>query len=183
MRRQLDGLPLAIELLVGRLPLFGLRSLATRLDQRFKLLTAGVRNAPTRQQTLLATLEWSHDLLARNEKEVFRRLGVFVGGFSLEGAELVACFEHDAEWDVVDALSGLVDRSLVFLEDGERPRYRLLESARAFALNQTTSPGRAVRVLASERPRAGSRGHSPGCGASGAPQCDAGAAIHDRNIA
>ncbi len=87
--RELDGLPLAIELAAARLPLLGLTGLRDRLDERLRVLTAGARDAPARQQTLRATLEWSHALLDANEQQVFRRLGVFVGGFSLALAQRV----------------------------------------------------------------------------------------------
>ena len=86
---RLDGLPLALELAAGRLGALSAASVAERLDDRFRLLQAGSRTAPTRQQTLLATLRWSHDLLDDDERLLFRRLAVFSGGFDLDAAEVV----------------------------------------------------------------------------------------------
>jgi predicted ATPase/DNA-binding winged helix-turn-helix (wHTH) protein len=134
--RRLDGLPLAIELAAARVPTLGLRAVRDKLDARFKLLTGGSRATLRRHQTLRAALEWSHGLLNEAERIVFRRLGVFAGGFTMELAQAVAASEHLDEWAVLEHLSGLVDKSLVVAETVEPPRYRLLESARAFALEQ-----------------------------------------------
>jgi predicted ATPase/DNA-binding winged helix-turn-helix (wHTH) protein len=134
--RQLDGLPLAIELAAARVATLGLRPVRDKLDARFKLLTGGSRFTLRRHQTLRAALEWSHGLLGRAEKTVFRRLGVFAGGFTMELAQAVACDAQLDDWAVLDHLSALVDKSLVVVEAGDVPRYRLLESARAFALEQ-----------------------------------------------
>jgi predicted ATPase/DNA-binding winged helix-turn-helix (wHTH) protein len=132
--RRLDGLPLAIELAAARVATLGLRVVCTKLDARFKLLTGGSRAALRRHQTLRAALEWSHALLSDAEKAVFRRLGVFAGGFTMELAQAVAGDAQLDEWAVLEHLSALVDKSLVVAEAGAVPRYRLLESARAFAL-------------------------------------------------
>jgi predicted ATPase/DNA-binding winged helix-turn-helix (wHTH) protein len=132
--RNLDGIALAIELAAARLPVLGLKGLAERIGERFRLLTAGTRNAPTRQQTLLAALDWSYELLSAAEQKVFRRLGVFAGGFPLAIATAVSRDESTDEWAAIDALAALVDRSLVEVEAGAAPRYRLLESTRAYAL-------------------------------------------------
>ena len=134
--RRLDGLPLAIELAAARVATLGLRPVRDKLDARFKLLTGGSRAALRRHQTLRAALEWSHNLLSDAEKAVFRRLGVFAGGFTMEMAQAVAGDAQLDEWAVLDHLSALVDKSLVVAEAGDVPRYRLLESARAFALEQ-----------------------------------------------
>ena len=134
--RRLDGLPLAIELAAGRVATLGLRRLRDKLDARFKLLTGGARATLRRHQTLRAALEWSHNLLDDAERVVFRRLGVFAGGFTIELAQAVASDDDLDEWAVLDHLAALVDKSLVALDPGETPRYRLLESARAFALEQ-----------------------------------------------
>jgi predicted ATPase/DNA-binding winged helix-turn-helix (wHTH) protein len=134
--RRLDGLPLAIELAAARVPTLGLRPLRDRLDARFKLLTGGTRAALRRHQTLRAALEWSHNLLSDAERAVFRRLAVFAGGFTMGLAQAVAVGEQLDEWAVLDHLSALVDKSLVVVDAGTVPRYRLLESARAFALEQ-----------------------------------------------
>ena len=132
--RKLDGIPLAIELAAARAPLLGLTALAQMLDQRFRLLIAGDHTAPERQQTMLATFAWSHDLLSGEERSVFRRLGVFAGGFTLDAARAVAADEMLDEWAVVEALAGLVDKSLVVADGSDSPRFSLLETGRAYAL-------------------------------------------------
>ena len=130
----LDGLPLALKLAAARLPLLGLRGLETKLAERLQVIGGGQRNAPTRQQTLRAALDWSHSLLSDDEKVVFRRLGVFVGSFALEAAVGVACDDALDACRVVDALASLVDRSLVVADDSDPPRYRFLETPREYAL-------------------------------------------------
>ena len=145
--RRLDGMPLAIELAAARVRLLGLEGLHARLDERFRVLTGGTRAVPRRHETLRAALQWSHALLSPQEQTVFRRLGVFVGGFTLELAQSVA---HDAdidEWGVLDLLGHLVDKSLVAVEGLDRPRYRLLETMRAFALEQLAAAGETERIL------------------------------------
>lgn len=134
--RRLDGLPLAIELAAARVATLGLGPVRDKLNARFKLLTGGARATLRRHQTLRAALEWSHNLLDDAERAVFRRLGVFAGGFTIELAQAVAGDAELDEWAVLDHLSALVDKSLVVADAGETPRYRLLESARAFALEQ-----------------------------------------------
>ncbi len=144
--RRLDGLPLAIELAAARVPLLGVDGLRQRLDDRFKLLTAGSRLAPHRQQTLRAALAWSHTLLSADEQLVFRRIGVFAGSFGLGAVQRVAADDSHDEWAVLDHLGGLVDKSLVLCEPGDVPRYRLLESGRAFALERLGDAGEAAAV-------------------------------------
>lgn len=139
--RQLDGLPLAIELAAARVPLLGAQGLAERLDERLRLLRGSTHGVAARHRTLRAALEWSHSLLSPEESTVFRRLGVFVGGFSLDLAQHVAADDAIDAWSVLDALGGLVDKSLVTVDAGEPPRYRLLESARLFALEQLAADG------------------------------------------
>ncbi len=144
---RLDGIPLAIELAVARLPLLGLEGLRLRLDERFKVLTGGSRMLLRRHQTLRATLEWSHNLLAPHEQAVLRRLGVFAGSFTLDSAQAVA---HDAaidEWAVLESLGALVDKSLVLAEGGHAPRYRLLETTRAYALERLGDAGETATTL------------------------------------
>jgi predicted ATPase/DNA-binding winged helix-turn-helix (wHTH) protein len=145
--RRLDGLPLAIELAAVRLPLLGLEGIRARLNERFRVLTGGARFRPHRQQTLLAAFEWSHDLLTGPEQTVFRRLGVFAGGFSLELAQDVAADDPIDAWAVLDHLGVLVDKSLVITEGRDAPRYRLLESGRAFALEQLDRAGESAALL------------------------------------
>jgi predicted ATPase len=136
--RQLDGLALAIKLAAVRLPLFGLRGLTQRLGDRLKLLADASRSAPTRHQTLRAALDWSYGLLSAEEQATFRHLGVFAGacGFSLELAGAVARQADQDEWAVIEHVSTLLDHSLVVDDGADPPRYRLLESARDYALHQ-----------------------------------------------
>jgi predicted ATPase/DNA-binding winged helix-turn-helix (wHTH) protein len=145
--RALDGLPLAIELAAARAPLLGLTQLLASMQQRLQLLTANRnRGAPERQRTLRAALEWSHAFLLPREQQVFRRLGVMAGSASLDFVQQVVA-DADAGldgWAVLDALDTLIDRSLVALWDvpqderptSDVPRYRLLESPRAYALER-----------------------------------------------
>jgi len=144
--RRLDGNPLAIELAAARVPLLGAAGVRDRLDERLRLLTAGARNAPQRQQTLRDTLAWSHALLSSDEQRVFRRLAVFSGGFSLPLAQQVGADAVLDGWGVLDALGALVDRSLVVAEGDGEPRYRLFESAREFALHELQRSGEAHEV-------------------------------------
>src|SRR5215471_195482 len=140
--RRLDGLPLAIELAAARVPLLGVEGLRDKLDQRFHVLTAGRRATLARHQTLRGALDWSYQLLTKDEQTVLRRLGVFVGGFTLEAAQQVADDEQGIDvWDVLEHLGALVDKSLVVAEGDTLPRYRLLESTRLFALERLIDSG------------------------------------------
>lgn len=137
--RRLDGLPLAIELAAARLPLLGVHGLQQRLDERLGALGAQRGRGPRRQQTIRAALLWSHGLLNRDEQIIWRRLGVFSGGFSLDLAHRVLVDTDLAPGAVLDHLGALIDKSLLMTETGHDPRYpryRLLEPARAFALAQ-----------------------------------------------
>ena len=116
-------------------PLLGIDGLRERLGDRLRVLGAAGRDAPARQQTLRATLDWSHALLDVAEQTVFRRLGIFVGGFSVELAQAVVTDATLDAWSVLDHLGALVDKSLV-IAAGEPPRYRLLDTTREFALEQ-----------------------------------------------
>jgi predicted ATPase/class 3 adenylate cyclase len=137
--RRLDGIPLAIELAAARVRSLSLADLEARLDQRFRLLTGGIRTALPRQQTLQALIDWSWDLLNQAEQIVLARLGVFAGGWDLGAAERVASGDDPvdrdvADWEVVDHLRALVDKSLVQTDDTTGTvRYRLLESVRDYA--------------------------------------------------
>jgi predicted ATPase/class 3 adenylate cyclase len=139
--RRLDGIPLAIELAAARLRVMSVTELDARLDQRFSLLTGGSRAAPPRQQTLLATIDWSWELLTGAERDMLARLSVFVGGFDLTACETVGA--GIAVGEVVDLLAALVDKSLVqFDEAGGGPaRYRLLETVRQFAAQRLDEQG------------------------------------------
>ncbi|MGE5272864.1 MAG: ATP-binding protein [Verrucomicrobiota bacterium] len=139
---RLDGLPLALELAAARLGVLGASVIAERLDDRFRVLRAGSHAAPTRQQTLLATLQWSHDLLEADEQLLFSRLAVFAGGFDLEAVEDVCAGGGLERSEVVDVLARLVEKSLVVPVDaaGQR-RYRLLETVRMYARDRLVEAG------------------------------------------
>ncbi len=141
--RRLDGIALAIELAAPRVKVLAVEQLSRRLDERFRILTGGTRNALPRQQTMRALIDWSYDLLSDREKVVFRRAGVFVGGLTLEAATAVCSSETGLdEWEVLETLSRLVDKSLVAAEiQGSQQRYRLLESMREYARTRLVESG------------------------------------------
>jgi predicted ATPase/DNA-binding winged helix-turn-helix (wHTH) protein len=145
--RRLDGLPLAIELAAARVRVLGVQGVRERLGERFRMLTGGARTAMRRHQTLQAAIDWSHALLSPEEQTVLRRLGVFVGGFTLELAQEVAGDERIGEWAVLDALCALVDKSLVAADAGEPPRYQLLETMREYALEKLADAGETVDLI------------------------------------
>src|SRR6266704_451885 len=131
--RRLDGIPLAIELAATRIAGFGVAGVAARLDDRFRLLAGGSRTLP-RHQTMRATLDWSYELLSRSERVVLRRLGVFVGPFTLDAASAVAASVDIPASDVVDSVANLVGKSLVSTDvGGAMVHYRLLETTSAYA--------------------------------------------------
>jgi predicted ATPase/class 3 adenylate cyclase len=135
--RRLDGIPLAIELAAARLSSMSITDLSRRLDQRFRLLTGGSRNALPRQQTLGAMVAWSYDLLTDPEREVLRRLSVFVNGFDLDAAEAVCAGGLVDSFDVAEILGLLVNKNLVGAERTSHAlRYRLLETIRQYAAEQ-----------------------------------------------
>jgi predicted ATPase/DNA-binding CsgD family transcriptional regulator len=136
----LDGLPLAIELAAARTRLLSPQMLLERLEQRLSLLNWEAQDLPVRQHTLRSAIDWSYELLTNGEQVLFRRLGIFVGGFALDAAEAIAAAAPSQAIDALEGLSSLVDKSLVLSEDdGEgRRRFHLLESVRDFALEQIT---------------------------------------------
>lgn len=146
--RRLSGMPLAIELAAARVKLMRVDEIAKRLDDRFSLLTSGNRAALPRQQTLRATIDWSHDLLTEPEKALFRRLAVFAGGFTLEAAESICSDNTMQHSDVLDLLGRLVDKSLVVVDAAEdrQTRYRLLETIREYALEKLKSAGEETAI-------------------------------------
>ena len=136
--RRLDGLPLGIELAAARLRLFSPDALLRRLDDRLALLDRGPLDAPERHRTLRAAIQWSHDLLEDPEKVMFRRLGVFAGGWPLGAIAAVCVDENFAEREALDLLEELVAKSLVVfaIDDDGQPRYRMLETLREFSLEK-----------------------------------------------
>jgi predicted ATPase/class 3 adenylate cyclase/DNA-binding CsgD family transcriptional regulator len=166
---QLDGLPLAIELAAARSRLLSPQSLLARLNNRLGLLTGGPRDLPARQQTLRATIEWSYNLLTPEEQVVFARLGVFVGGCTLEAAEAVAADlvaddpdMHDdpaalqafqplsvqSQFSMLNLIESLVDKSLLRQVDrpGDEPRFIMLETIREYAFAQLNAQGEEARL-------------------------------------
>lgn len=133
----LDGVPLAIELAAARVPVLDVSQIAERLEQGTQVLGRGPRVAPKRHQTLRGTLDWSHHLLSEAERILFRRLGVFRGSFSLEGAESVCIGGALTAGQVLEPLARLVDQSLVQVQsDGDSQRYRLLGTVHEYALER-----------------------------------------------
>ena len=135
--RRLDGIPLAIELAAGRIDAFGVRGLAERLDDRFRLLTSGRRTAVPRHQTLGATLDWSYELLPVSEQTALRRLSVFVGEFWLESAAAIAAESSVPQFS--DTMANLVTKSLIAVDLRSDPtHYRLLDTTRIYCLEKLT---------------------------------------------
>jgi predicted ATPase/DNA-binding CsgD family transcriptional regulator len=141
----LDGLPLAIELAAARSKLFAPEALLARLSSRLKLLTSGARDLPERQQTIRNTIDWSYQLLDADGQRLFARLGVFVGGWTLEAAEAVCIAEEDLGADVLEGLGALVDQSLVRQNQAlvSEPRFTMLETIREYALERLEASGEA----------------------------------------
>ncbi len=134
---RLDGIPLAIELAAARVPALSVQGIASHLDERFRLLTGGNRTALPRHRTLRGLIDWSHDLLTEAERRLFRRVSVFVGGWSLDAAGTVCAGAGVERTDVVDLIGRLVDKSLcVAVGADAEPRYRLLETIRQYGLEQ-----------------------------------------------
>jgi len=137
---RLDGIPLAIELAAARVKLFTPQQIAERLDDRFKLLTGGSRTALPRQQTLGALIDWSYQSLNETEQRALRRLAVFSGGWTFEAAESVI-----GESEAMDGLMGLVNKSLVNVEEQEgKSRYYYLETIRQYAMAKLADSGESV---------------------------------------
>jgi non-specific serine/threonine protein kinase len=145
--RRLDGLPLGIELGAARMRSLGVDQLLERLDAHVGVLVGASRTAPSRQQTLQATLDWSYALLTPTERVVFRRLAVFASGCSLEAAEMVCAGDAFDGAEILELLSRLVDKSLVVMEECDgRARYRLLEPVRQYAQEQLQATGELAAV-------------------------------------
>jgi non-specific serine/threonine protein kinase len=136
--RRLDGIPLAIEFAAARAAMLGVRQVAARLDNRFDLLTGGRRTSLPRHQTLRAALDWSYDLLPADERRLFRHLGLFSSGFTLEAAAGLLGAGGVDDASAVEGLSNLVAKSLVIADGG---RWRMLETVRAYALEKLRENG------------------------------------------
>lgn len=147
--RQLDGVPLAIELAAARVRVLGLSGLRDKLGERFKVLIKGTRNALPKHQTLRAAIDWSHDLLNLQERAIFRRLSAFVGSFDLCACETVCGGHPLAGMDILELLARLVDKSLVIAEPDDKGavRYRLLGTLRHYGQEQLEAAGE-KRLLA-----------------------------------
>ena len=146
--RRLDGLPLAIELAAARIKMLSPEALLARLERRLPLLIGGARDLPERQRTLRDTLAWSYDLLSVAERTLFRRLAIFVGGCTLEAAELVCDADKDLSISVLDGLTALLAQSLIQRHDAEEgePCFSMLETIREYAEEQLEASGEASTV-------------------------------------
>jgi len=141
--QRLDGIPLAIELAAARIQVLKVEEIASRLTDRFSVLTSGSRTALPRHQTLRATIDWSYDLLTEPERILFRRLAIFAGSFTLEGIEEV-CSQGMNRRDLLDLLGRLVDKSLVMVDVASsktETRYRLLETIREYTRQKMDEAG------------------------------------------
>lgn len=140
---RLDGLPLALELAAARSKVLDPKAILARLDRRFALLTQGTRDMPDRHQTLRRAFDWSYDLLALGEQTLFARLGIFVGGCTIEAAEAVCNATNDLPVALLDGLGSLIEQSLIqHIEDAaEETRYTFLETLREYALERLAARG------------------------------------------
>jgi non-specific serine/threonine protein kinase len=148
---RLDGLPLALQLAAARVPALPPRVLLARLERALPLLTGGARDQPIRLRTMRDAIAWSYDLLTPDEQMLFRRLSVFVGGFSLKAAEAVASVESGPAGDVLAGIASLLGKSLlrqVPASDPDEPRYAMLETVREFGLERLTASGEEAAVRA-----------------------------------
>jgi predicted ATPase/class 3 adenylate cyclase/DNA-binding CsgD family transcriptional regulator len=149
---RLDGLPLAIELAAARVRALSLSEILDSLHDRFRLLTGGARTAVRRQQTLRASVDWSHALLTEPERVLFRRLAAFMGGFDFNAAQTVGSGDEIERFQVLDLLTLLVDKSLIVAENASgTTRYRLLETVRQYALEKLGESGEADAVRTRHR--------------------------------
>lgn len=149
---RLDGMPLAIELAAARVRALSLHQIVDSLHDRFRLLTGGARTAVRRQQTLRASVDWSHALLTEPEQVLFRRLAAFAGGFDLDAAQAVGADSDVESYQLLDQLSLLVDKSLVVADDtADGMRYRLLETVRQYAQEKLGESGEADEVRTRHR--------------------------------
>jgi predicted ATPase len=145
---RLDGIPLAIELAAARVKMLKVEQIAERLDDRFRLLTGGSRTALPRQQTLQAMIDWSYDLLPEPERALLRRLSVFAGGWTLEAAETVCQGSGIDDYNLLELLTQLINKSLVVVDADQEieTRYRLLETVRQYAREKLSEAGEGLEV-------------------------------------
>ena len=145
--QRLDGLPLALELAAARVGLLPAQKILERLDNSLAFLTRGARDRPFRQQTLRATISWSHDLLQETEKKLFRGLSVFSGGFTLEAAEGVCAQGDECDPSILDEIASLKEKSLLTREESEgEPRFAMLETIREYAYERLADSGELAEV-------------------------------------
>ncbi len=150
--QQLDGIPLAIELAAARVRMLPVDQIAARLESRFRLLTTGDRTAQPRQRTLQAAMDWSYDLLDEPERVTFQRLSVFAGGFTLDAAEQICSSDDLSSFEIFDALSILVDKSLVTIaHEGGDARYSMLTTIRHYGALKLQESGDASRTRSRHR--------------------------------
>ncbi|MEV0321451.1 BTAD domain-containing putative transcriptional regulator [Streptomyces sp. NPDC050658] len=153
--RRLDGIPLALEMAATRVRALGVHELDARLDDRFHLLAVGPRDAPARQRTLRAVIDWSWELLGERERTVLRRLAVHADGSTLDAAEELCAGDGVDRAEVLDLLARLVDGSLLVMTDGaspaQGPRYRMLESVAAYASEQLVRSGESAALQRGHR--------------------------------
>jgi predicted ATPase/DNA-binding SARP family transcriptional activator len=142
---RLDGLPLAIELAAARTKVLSPEGILARLNRRFELLTGGADDLPSRQRTLRATIDWSYDLLAPRDADLFRGLAVFAGGFTVEAAQAIA---RATGADAVDGISSLIDKSMLQRSEtpGGEPRFRMLETIREYGLERLHDAGQTAAI-------------------------------------
>lgn len=137
---RLDGIPLVIELAAARVGAMSVDMILDRLDDRFRLLSKGDRAVLPRHQTLGAVIDWSYDLLTEGERALFRRLGVFAGGWTLEAAESMCCGGGIEKWEILELMTSLVDKSLVQIDRSQGEiRYRMLETVRQYAWRKVST--------------------------------------------
>lgn len=171
--QRLDGMPLAIELAAARVKVLSVDQIAARLDDRFRLLKADSRTVLPRYQTLRATLDWSYELLAPDERSLLQRLAIFAGGCTLEGVEYIVADAADLLDELpLDTLTRLVEKSLVVVQqqENEQTRYTLLESIRAYALEKLRSAGQEMAARQRHRDWFLQRAEGIATGMSGSQQ-------------